>query len=73
MALQSQPSLFKLGLSKTSFFKPSLPCPQVTNRELTMVWQFAPDAAEVRGAQALLVKSMKVPQFVFVVCVGVCM
>jgi len=34
---------------------------QVTNRELTMVWQFAPHAAEVRAAQALMVRSMKAP------------
>ena len=32
---------------------------QVTNRELTMVWQFMPHAAEQRAAQMLLAKSGK--------------
>ena len=32
---------------------------QVTNRELTMVWQFMPHAAETRSAQLLLTKSGK--------------
>ena len=34
---------------------------QITNRELNMVWQFGPHAAEQRAAQALMVKSMKAP------------
>jgi hypothetical protein len=33
----------------------------ITGRELDMVWQFSPHAAEQRAAQALLVKSMKTP------------
>jgi len=33
---------------------------QVTSRELTMVWQFMPHAAESRAAQVLLAKSRKV-------------
>jgi len=33
----------------------------VNNRELYMLWQLSPGAAEVRSAQALLVKSMKAP------------
>jgi len=33
---------------------------QMTNRELTMVWQFMPHAAEQRAAQMLMVKSAKV-------------
>eukprot|EP00962_Isochrysis_galbana_P046908 scaffold18998_cov125-Isochrysis_galbana.AAC.5 len=33
----------------------------ITNRELDMVWQFGPHAAEQRAAQALLVKAMKSP------------
>ena len=32
---------------------------QVTNRELTMVWQFMPHAAEQRAAQLLMAKSAK--------------
>ena len=32
---------------------------QVTNRELTMVWQFMPHAAEQRAAQMLMAKSAK--------------
>jgi len=32
---------------------------QITNRELTMVWQFMPHAAEQRAAQLLMVKSAK--------------
>lgn len=34
---------------------------QVTNRELSMVWQFMPHAPEVRAAQSLLVQKMKAP------------
>ena len=34
---------------------------QVTHRELTMVWQFMPHAAEVRSAQAAMLKSAKAP------------
>ena len=33
---------------------------QLTNRELTMVWQFMPHAAEQRAAQLLLAKSAKI-------------
>jgi len=35
---------------------------QATNRELTMVWQFMPHAAESRAAQAMLIKKGKAPK-----------